>query len=42
MVDGRPSLGAPVHASIDGTVTAIQNGVLWILAPNPQPLIPNP
>lgn len=30
VVDGRPSLGAPVHASIDGRVTAINDGVVWI------------
>ena len=29
-VDGKPALGAPVHASIDGTVTAITGGVVWI------------
>jgi len=23
-------LGAPVHASIDGTVTAVRDGVVWI------------
>jgi len=28
--DGKPALGAPVHASIDGTVTAISDGVVWI------------
>ncbi len=28
--DGAPALGAPVHASIDGTVTAINDGVVWI------------
>ncbi len=28
--DGRPALGAPVHASINGTVTAIADGVVWI------------
>ena len=28
--NGKPALGAPVHASIDGTVTAIANGVVWI------------
>ena len=28
--DGRAALGAPVHASIDGTVTAIADGVVWI------------
>ncbi len=27
---GKPALGAPVHASIDGTVTAIDDGVVWI------------
>jgi Na+-translocating ferredoxin:NAD+ oxidoreductase RnfC subunit len=26
----QPALGAPVHASIDGTVTAIAGGVVWI------------
>jgi Na+-translocating ferredoxin:NAD+ oxidoreductase RnfC subunit len=28
--DGKPALGAPVHASIDGKVTAIEDGVVWI------------
>jgi Na+-translocating ferredoxin:NAD+ oxidoreductase RnfC subunit len=28
--DGKPALGAAVHASIGGTVTAIDNGVVWI------------
>ena len=28
--DGKPALGAPVHASIDGTVTAVADGVVWI------------
>jgi Na+-translocating ferredoxin:NAD+ oxidoreductase RnfC subunit len=28
--DGTPALGAPVHASIDGRVTAIEDGVVWI------------
>jgi len=28
--DGKPALGAPVHASIDGTVAAIDNGIVWI------------
>jgi len=28
--DGKPALGAPVHASIDGTVTAIDDGIVWI------------
>jgi len=30
VADGKPALGAPVHASIDGTVTAIRDGVVWI------------
>jgi Na+-translocating ferredoxin:NAD+ oxidoreductase RnfC subunit len=30
MTNGKPALGAPVHASIDGTVTAIGDGVVWI------------
>ena len=30
VIDGKPALGAPVHASIDGTVTAIGDGVVWI------------
>jgi Na+-translocating ferredoxin:NAD+ oxidoreductase RnfC subunit len=30
VADGKPALGAPVHASIDGTVTAINDGVVWI------------
>lgn len=28
--DGRPALGAPVHASLEGRVTAVQSGVVWI------------
>jgi len=28
--DGKPALGAPVHASIAGAVTAIEDGVVWI------------
>lgn len=28
--DGKPALGAPVHASIDGTVSAVSDGVVWI------------
>ena len=28
--DGKPALGAPVHASIDGTVSGIADGVVWI------------
>jgi len=27
---GKPALGTPVHASIDGKVTAIDDGVVWI------------
>jgi Na+-translocating ferredoxin:NAD+ oxidoreductase RnfC subunit len=27
---GKPALGAPVHASIDGTVTDTSGGVVWI------------
>ena len=30
VANGKPALGAPVHASIDGTVTAIDDGVVWI------------
>lgn len=30
VANGKPALGAPVHASIDGTVTAIADGVVWI------------
>jgi Na+-translocating ferredoxin:NAD+ oxidoreductase RnfC subunit len=30
VADGKPALGAPVHASIDGTVTKIADGVVWI------------
>ena len=30
IIDGKPALGAPVHASIDGTVSAIDDGVIWI------------
>jgi Na+-translocating ferredoxin:NAD+ oxidoreductase RnfC subunit len=28
--NGKPALGAPVHASIDGLVTAVRDGVVWI------------
>ncbi len=28
--NGRPALGAPVHASIDGVVSAITDGAVWI------------
>jgi Na+-translocating ferredoxin:NAD+ oxidoreductase RnfC subunit len=30
VADGKPTLGAPVHASIDGTVIAINDGIVWI------------
>jgi Na+-translocating ferredoxin:NAD+ oxidoreductase RnfC subunit len=30
VADGKPALAAPVHASLDGTVTAIGDGVVWI------------
>ncbi|MHC4561614.1 MAG: 4Fe-4S dicluster domain-containing protein [Planctomycetota bacterium] len=30
VTNGKPALGAPVHASINGTVTAIADGVVWI------------
>ena len=30
VVNGKPALGVPIHASIDGTVTAIENGIVWI------------
>ena len=30
VANGKPALGAPVHASIDGVVTAVENGVVWI------------
>jgi Na+-translocating ferredoxin:NAD+ oxidoreductase RnfC subunit len=30
MSNGKPALGAPVHASIPGTVTAIDNATIWI------------
>jgi Na+-translocating ferredoxin:NAD+ oxidoreductase RnfC subunit len=30
MANGKPALGCPVHASIDGAVTAISAGVVWI------------
>ena len=28
--DGKPALGAPVHASIDGKVTGVSDGIVWI------------
>ena len=30
VADGKPALGAAVHASLDGTVTAVSGGVIWI------------
>ncbi|MCE5267063.1 MAG: hypothetical protein LLG00_04180, partial [Planctomycetaceae bacterium] len=30
MANGKPALGVPIHASIDGVVAAIDNGVVWI------------
>ncbi|NLY01368.1 MAG: NADH dehydrogenase subunit [Rhodopirellula sp.] len=30
VTDGKPALGTPVHASIDGVVTEIRDGVVWI------------
>jgi len=30
VANGKPALGAPVHASIDGTVTGVRDGVVWI------------
>ncbi len=30
MANGKPALGAPVHASIDGAVTAVADGIVWI------------
>ena len=30
LANGKPALGAPVHASLDGVVTAIADGVVWI------------
>jgi Na+-translocating ferredoxin:NAD+ oxidoreductase RnfC subunit len=30
VANGKPALGAPVHASIDGRVISIENGVVWI------------
>ncbi len=31
-VNGKPALGAPVHSSIDGRVTAVDDAVIWISA----------
>lgn len=30
VTNGKPALGAPVHASISGTVTEVTDGVVWI------------
>jgi len=30
VANGKPALGCPVHASIDGTIRAIEKGVVWI------------
>jgi Na+-translocating ferredoxin:NAD+ oxidoreductase RnfC subunit len=30
VTNGKPALGAPVHASIDGRVARIEDGVVWI------------
>ena len=30
IINGKPALGVPVHASIDGKVTAIEEGIVWI------------
>ncbi len=30
LVNGKPALGAPVHASLDGTVTGVSGGIIWI------------
>lgn len=30
VTDGKPALGAPVHASIDGVVSDVAAGVIWI------------
>jgi Na+-translocating ferredoxin:NAD+ oxidoreductase RnfC subunit len=30
MTGGKPAMGVPVHASIDGVVRAIADGVVWI------------
>jgi len=28
--NGEAAMGAPVHASIDGTVTAVKDGIIWV------------
>jgi len=30
VTDGKPALGAPVHASIDGRIAAVEDGIVWI------------
>jgi Na+-translocating ferredoxin:NAD+ oxidoreductase RnfC subunit len=30
VANGKPALGATIHASIDGVVAAVENGVVWI------------
>ncbi|MBC7078765.1 MAG: electron transport complex protein RnfC, partial [Synergistales bacterium] len=30
LANGKPALGAPVHASIAGRVSAIRDGIVWI------------
>jgi Na+-translocating ferredoxin:NAD+ oxidoreductase RnfC subunit len=30
MTNGKPAMGSPVHASIDGAVTAVEDGAVWI------------
>ena len=33
--DGKPALGVPVHASIDGTVSSIRDGIVWLERTSP-------
>jgi Na+-translocating ferredoxin:NAD+ oxidoreductase RnfC subunit len=35
VTNGKPALGAVVHASIDGAVTAVRDGVVWIQRETP-------
>jgi hypothetical protein len=30
VANGKPAMGAAVHASLAGTVTALSGGVIWI------------
>jgi Na+-translocating ferredoxin:NAD+ oxidoreductase RnfC subunit len=30
MTNGKPAMGAPVHASIDGVVASVADGIVWI------------